>query len=141
MGFFSFTTCDTQESIANVYSNHKNAKRTIYLLQYDGSEPIPIDGYEGYGTYGNINAYAWIGKHNIEQAIELLGLPEKVRELDLFEDTKELHGIGLKLFNNHLDQLRYPLKFSYNKDANWHDYEPSRNDPAQGFFLGNSIEL
>ena len=53
MGFFSWKTADTNESIANIHSNHPNAGRTVYLLQPGGKEPVEETAYNGYGTPGS----------------------------------------------------------------------------------------
>jgi hypothetical protein len=51
MGFFSWKTADTDESIANVHTgNHK----TVFLLQPDGAEPIEDRAYDGYGRFGGV---------------------------------------------------------------------------------------
>ena len=47
MGYFSWLTCDTDESIANSYSEHENAHRTVYLLQPGELSNIKEEDYEG----------------------------------------------------------------------------------------------
>ncbi len=44
MGFFSWKTCDSKESISNVYSGRQ--VRTVYLLQPHGQKPL-----QGFGAH------------------------------------------------------------------------------------------
>lgn len=122
MGFFSWRTSDTKESIANTYSDHENAGRTVYLLQPDGKPPLVERGYEGYGVIG-VDVYAWIGKMN--------GGPN-VCDLDIHDDRDVLRRIGLELDGN--KSLRYPLKLSFSKDAVYENLKTAENCEYQGFF-------
>lgn len=76
MGFFSWKTCDTKESIPNRHSNQEC--RTVYLLQPNGEPPIRELAYDGYGMFGSprINVYDWLAAHNglknAEVAIKIL---------------------------------------------------------------------
>lgn len=62
MGFFSFKTCDTDRSIANIYSG--KPVRTVYLLQPNGDKAIAEPAYEGNGVFGGIDCYEWLAKMN-----------------------------------------------------------------------------
>lgn len=62
MGFFSFKTCDTNESIANIHSC--KPVRTVYLLQPNGEPPIAEPAYQGYGVFGGVDCYEWLAKMN-----------------------------------------------------------------------------
>jgi len=68
MGFFSWKTADTKRSIYNKYT--KSCK-PVYLLQPNGKPPIFEPEYEGYGQFGGIQAYYWLGLHNLPE--ELIG--------------------------------------------------------------------
>ena len=57
MGFFSWNTADTNESIANREAPHPNAGRTSYLLQPNGAPPIQEDDYVGYGVENDEDNY------------------------------------------------------------------------------------
>ncbi|MEE8428312.1 MAG: hypothetical protein V3S33_02260 [Gammaproteobacteria bacterium] len=97
MGFFSWKTADTGESIANAYADHPNAGRTVYLLQ-PGDEPLSqssfitqhpgdngvMSGYEGYGMFGGVDAYVWLAQHNDNLELKL-------------EDKDELRSMGIEL--------------------------------------------
>lgn len=67
MGFSSWTTCDTKESIAVRYAMHKNSNRTVYLLQPNGAKPITEHSYEGYCEFGGEDVDLWIAKNNLKK--------------------------------------------------------------------------
>ena len=136
MGFFSWKTADKDQSIANCYSA-KFKSKTVYLLQPHDA-PIPESNYEGYGVFGGIDAYAWLAKTNA-QYWQHQGCFEDIARLDIYEDTQELREFGIKLAFDMKDKIIFPLKFSYNKDANYHDLKASAGCEYQGFFY--DIEL
>lgn len=86
MGFFSWLTADTNESIANIHSSRYEGK-TVYLLQPDGQPPIEEKAYQGYGDFGGIDAYAWLATRNLPSS-----LTEKLNDEQL-----RLSGIALEL--------------------------------------------
>lgn len=63
MGFFSWLTADTGESIANCYS--VRLVRPVYLLQPYGKAPIEEPAYDGYGNFGEVNALDWLARANL----------------------------------------------------------------------------
>lgn len=63
MGFFSWLTADTGESIANRYS--VRLVRPVYLLQPYGKAPIEEPAYDGYGDFGEVNALDWLARANL----------------------------------------------------------------------------
>ena len=63
MGFFSFLTADTEESIANIHCDEHDG-REVFLLQPDGKPPIGEAEYDGYGVFGDVDAYAWLARIN-----------------------------------------------------------------------------
>lgn len=65
MGFFSWLTADTKETIANTYTD-KHREEGVYLLCPDGSK-IHEPFYEGYGIFGEQNAYVLLGRQNSER--------------------------------------------------------------------------
>ena len=181
MGYFSWKTCDTKESIANTQAYHPNAGRPVYMLQPNGLPNIEQYGYGGYGMFGGIDAYEWLAKMNLPESKlkEINDGSEKLRwegiELDCCEiyydkSTKKyycytdspLHpkitpvespnffsGVGgmnlwklskekkltkKTLFEAFPKDFKYPLKFSFNKDARYEDYPASKSCDKQGFF-------
>jgi hypothetical protein len=83
MGFFSFNTADTQQSIANKHS--KIGAKTVYLLQPHNQIAIEENEYDGYGNFGNINAYNWLANTNY---------PDECN--DLTEEEVYLLGVTIK---------------------------------------------
>lgn len=65
MGFFSWQTADTEESIYNKFS--EPGCKTVYLLQPNGQPPIKEDDYEGYGVFGGVDAYEWLARQNLTE--------------------------------------------------------------------------
>lgn len=130
MGFFSFLTADTNESIANVHSGHPNSKRPVYMLQPKGKEPIECTHYDGHGVFAGVDAYAWLAKMNIENTADL----------DLYDDCDELREWGIALAFHTPKRIKYPLKFSYSKNAVYEQLPKSEKCPYQGFFF-DGIEL
>ena len=89
MGFFSWNTADTNESIMNVYSN--SGARTVYLLHPSGKEHnISEDAYEGYGEFGGVDAYEFLAILNIDSDIldKAKSLKIDIRDLGIYLDYK-----------------------------------------------------
>lgn len=117
MGFFSWLTADTRESVMNC---HTNECRTVYMLQPNGEPPIEEKSYDGYGVFGGVDAYDWLVYRN--------GIPERLRT-----EGREKRNIGISMACGDYD-LRYPLKFSFDKDAVYEALPKSGDCPRQGFF-------
>jgi hypothetical protein len=66
MGYFSWLTADTNESISVLGADDpQHPTRPVWLLQPDGLPPILEESYEGYGDFGHVDAYAWLGMMNL----------------------------------------------------------------------------
>lgn len=61
MGFFSFKTQDTNQSIPNKYSNKKTF--TVYLHDDEGTR-WQEKNYAGYGVFGGMDIYKLFAKMN-----------------------------------------------------------------------------
>lgn len=63
MGFFSWKTADTKESIPSIHSSREPMK--AYLLQ-PGGAPALLDNcaYEGYGKIAGVDVYEWLAEQN-----------------------------------------------------------------------------
>lgn len=118
MGFISFLTADTQESIRNI---HTGEHRCVYLLQPHGRPSIEEAGYEGYGVFGEVDAFVWLAMHNLPQ----------IRLEQLAGDMDSLRDYGCEFENA---ECPYPLKFSFNPNAVYEELPASESDPDQGFF-------
>jgi len=68
MGFFSWKTADTKESIGNTSSTNSHSKKHgyIYLLQPNAPAICEVS-YEGYGVFAGVHAYCWLGSKNITE--------------------------------------------------------------------------
>jgi len=85
MGFFSWNTADTNESISNIHSDR--GARPVYLLQPDGKPAILEDAYNGYGVFGGKDAHIWL----METNAEVLGV--SLNSLT----TEQIRGMGISL--------------------------------------------
>ena len=110
MGFFSFRTADTKESISSRYS--QRGADTVYFLQPNGKPNVVESNYEGYGVFGRIDVFEWLAKMN-----------------GVGEDRQS----GIDLYFSE-DGIKYPLKFSFDRNARYEDLNASEDCPAQGFF-------
>ncbi|MCP3675180.1 MAG: hypothetical protein GY829_12015, partial [Gammaproteobacteria bacterium] len=63
MGFFSWITSDTNESIINIHSVDNKA-RPVYLIQPKGRAAIEEREYDGYGIFGDTDAFVWLAENN-----------------------------------------------------------------------------
>lgn len=66
MGYFSWLTADTLESIPVAGCDHPDhPSREVWLLQPNGECAIHEPSYQGYGVFGGIDAYQWLALHNL----------------------------------------------------------------------------
>lgn len=124
MGFISWQTADTKESIANIYTGQC---KPVYLLQPNGKPPIYEPEYKGYGVFGEKDAYVWLAENNLPQNVLC----------DFSEEALWDMGIDL-YFDGHCEdiikEVKYPLKFSFDKNAVYENLPASESCPYQGFF-------
>lgn len=160
MGFFSWLTADTGESIANIHSGHPNSGKTDYLLQPDGP-PIAQTGYAGYGVFGGVDACAWLAERNgagtRDAGIALAsGCYRDVVTDELFSSGGAYPGstphgrfdepfaayggrtpndlIEAGRWEEYIPEPGFPLKFSFDSNADYHALPASRTCPHQGYF-------
>ena len=120
MGFFSWITSDTDESISNVYS--ERGPLPVYLLCPNG-EKLYEPEYEGYGIFAGKDAYALLAQWNF---------PEKC-------NGEVEHDRLIGIYARH-ENIRYPLKFVKDKVWSYEDVDESEEDPKQGFFYDEDEE-
>ena len=71
MGFYSWKTADTHQSIRNTFAEDPHTDiGPVYLLQPHGLPPIIEPAYEGYGTFGGVDANTWLAIKNLESEID-----------------------------------------------------------------------
>lgn len=101
MGLFSFKTCDENQSIPVVFSDHKNRGRNVYFLMQNGQPSLVESAYEGNGVFGGVDVFDWLARANIN--IPEDSDPEEVRMLGIslnsssfkmwkFNDTVAFYG-------------------------------------------------
>jgi hypothetical protein len=122
MGFFSWNTADTQESIANSHSEHENANRTIYLLQPNGLDSIVEREYEGYGMFNNTDAYVWLGVNNFEDEILDAILTCSDNEEDFLDKVRSL-AISVNL-GHYFEDINTGETFAYNDSQYFEGMQP-----------------
>lgn len=160
MGFLSWTTGDTKESIPNQYVNHANSGMPIYLLQPNGRESICFSLNAGYGTFvecnewgaeRDINLFAWFALVNLPhiQKSNRSGLTAWLKDegidstsfqidrLDLEKDSQLLTSLGLSIMYNKEFEFIYPIKLSFNENAIYENCNSSELCKFQGYFYDN----
>tara|TARA_R110001583_G_scaffold52147_7_gene162204 strand:- start:1338 stop:1943 length:606 start_codon:yes stop_codon:yes gene_type:complete len=122
MGFFSFKTCDDDESIPSSYvGTHKNKLKKVYLLQPDGEKPVEEANYEGYGVFGGVDVYEWLARQNISDIPEDADI-EEVRLMGIYLDSLELFAKGnvvafMKKPDFFVDLIKRKFTEKYNDQA------------------------
>ena len=133
MGYFSWLTGDTKESISN--SDSCRGAQTVYLLQPNGQDAIKESDYEGYGVFGHIDAYEWIAKQNLSS--ELLN---KAEELDI-----ELRNLGINMvMGKYFLDIRTNKKYVFMGSEMFDDLNTFVDDDGKqtnygGTFTGETI--
>ncbi|EKZ5942112.1 MULTISPECIES: hypothetical protein [Enterobacterales] len=117
MGFFSWLTADTKKSIPNAHSNRE--VKTVYLLQPRGKKHIAEHAYQGYGVFGDVDAYVWLARRNAEHfGFNPNGM-----------DIEKLRSLGLSI------DLGEVCKDTHTGDF-WHIFSDARELVAGKCFLG-----
>lgn len=106
MGYYSWLTADTQESIPVFEATHPNAGRTVYLLQPGDLPSIAESAYQGNGVFGGVDVFHFLAFHNLpyETLINL--------------DQIEVHNLGVGLEHGHY----FMDKDTGQKHLVFHDY-------------------
>ena len=71
MGFFSWKTCDTNRSIANVYSDELTFD--VYMITPDG-RVFHETYYDGYGVFGGKDFYELLAELNGKESDRSVGI-------------------------------------------------------------------
>ncbi len=98
MGFFSWNTIDTNESIPSRYS--KRGTFTVYMVD-DNNHVWQEDNYEGYGIFG--------GKDFYELLAEMNGLSDRDEGIELFFERKNIIHPNLCRYKP-LEWVNKPIK-------------------------------
>ena len=117
MGFFSWKTADTKESIANIHSTHENAGMIVYLIQPNGQKAIMEQDYEGYEEFGGVDAYEWLALQNFDK--DILDKATKI------EDGLRSLAISC-VYGSYFEDIKTGEKFAYNLSEFFDDIKPFR---------------
>jgi len=125
MGFFSWNTCDTDQSIANKYSNRPTF--TVHMITPDGRVFTEKD-YDGYGVFG--------GKDYYELLAELNGIgSDRDDAIDLaFKNNPSGENTPGVIYPKLVENLEKDVVAQYNSLPNPESCE------AQGYFYGDDEE-
>lgn len=121
MGFFSWKTSDTNESVSNRYSSR--GALPVYVLCPDGRK-IKETNYEGYGVFGGEDIFALVAKWNY---------PDSCKDANgdwLSDDIIRNLGIDVNYDSN----AKYGIKIVEDGTLNYDDVDVSERCPNQGFF-------
>ena len=130
MGYFSWITSDTDESIAARRSERPT--KTVYLLSPDGKH-LREDDYEGFGVFGGTDAFVWWMRHN---------KPEECGDSTAEEIRRMFFANGSKIYhetNGGRENCEFPIKLA-SKPADYDSVDASVACPEQGYFYDNLIE-
>ena len=128
MGFFSWKTMDTDESIPNVYSNKPAFKVT--LIDDKGNKWTET-AYDGYGIFGGMDYYVLLAEMNRELLENIEGAKLNFNDTETVRDM----GISLEFHGNEAvkKQITWP-NFVRNPDRwEWKNEQP-KTCPNQGYF-------
>jgi len=124
MGYFSFKTADTGETIWNVHSaQSRGSTRTVFLLQPDGQPPLREESYNGFGDFGGVDAFVWLGRNNLPS--------ETVAGMS--DDALRVAGHGMFFGHAGSPEMTKPLKLSFDERAVYEDLAPSSMCESQGY--------
>lgn len=123
MGFFSFITQDTNESIPNPHSGRELG--TIYIHD-DKGNILEIGHYNGYGCFNGENFFLMIANMN------------RKRPVNMFDDYAVEKAIerGHSLYYKPRKDTKFP-NITRSKDWVWRNEAPLECDD-QGFFYDNA---
>lgn len=119
MGFFSWMTADTGESISNRYSTR--GALPCYVLCPDG-KVIEEQSYEGYGEFGEHDIFALFAQWNI---------PEQCIGNEIIDRDA---GIDYLYSGN---EIKYPIKIVRYNNVRYDEVDASVDCPYQGFFYND----
>ena len=125
MGFFSWNTCDTGESIANAYSTRPTFP--VHMITPDG-RVFTEENYEGYGEFGGKDFHELLAELNGLESDRLLGIDLTFKNNPSGDDTP---GV---IYPKFVEILEDDVVAQYNSLPNPESCE------AQGYFYGGDDE-
>lgn len=131
MGFFSYLTNDTNETVWNV---HTKREKTVYLIDDQGNT-YKEKAYDGYGVFGGKDIFILFAEMN---GLTTKTFPLKDDDYDGEDDEYErVRSDGIDLWHKAIadPELRKTLKFPnlVTYPQTWKNEMP-KHCPNQGFF-------
>lgn len=105
MGFFSWQTADTKESIGNIHSSKPSG--VVYLFQPNGKPSIKGSAYSGYGEIGGVDVYEWLAETNFGVANRSIGIMADCGSF--YSDAKHYYFCSIHLERPDFDQIKHML--------------------------------
>lgn len=125
MGFFSWLTCDTNESISNRYSVRGPLTAYVLIPKEFGGGFLKEENYEGYGVFGGRNIFALIAEWNKPDACTGDDEVDRMLGIDIYHDQNNPIKYGIKISSK-------PMEYEY--------AELSERCPDQGYFYCDEDE-
>ena len=119
MGFFSWLTCDTNESISNRHSIHGPLTAYALIPKEFGGGFLKEENYDGYGVFGGRDIFALVANWNKPDACT--------------GDDEEDRMLGIDLYYDRNNPIKYGIKIA-SKPMEYEDAEISDDCPDQGYF-------
>lgn len=135
MGFFSWKTCDTGESIFNTYSD----RETVSVAMVDDKGNVYIeDEYGGYGEFGGKDYYQLVAEMNVPDKCNGDVDHDRMLGIDIvFKDNKSGNIVGEDKLKIKVPILVSSNILRYNKDYKklWETTLPPVTCEYQGYFI------
>lgn len=119
MGFFSWLTCDTNESISNRHSVRGPLTAYALIPKEFGGGFLKEENYDGYGVFGGRDIFALVAEWNKPDACT--------------GDDEVDRMLGIDIYYDQNNPIKYGIKIA-SKPMEYEDAEISDDCPDQGYF-------
>ncbi|MUJ20327.1 hypothetical protein [Aliivibrio fischeri] len=106
MGFMSWETADTHQSIPNMHASHENANKAFYLLLPNNTSR-KVSYYNGYGQMLGRSAYCFVMEFNFTA--------EQLSIMD--DDDERLEMMGMMLLTGEYFETNEGVKYVYGENC------------------------
>ena len=127
MGFFSWVTSDTQESVWNRHTPQGATPCYLLIPPEFGGGFLYEEDYDGYGRFCGQDAYALVAKWN---------KPEECKDSEgEWKPDEEIRSIGINIacYDEDNASLKYPIKITRH-ECEYDSVDASNGCPNQGYF-------
>jgi len=135
MGFFSWKTCDTDESILNIYSDRET--KSVAMVDDKGNVYLE-DEYEGYGVFGGKDYYHLVAEMNVPEKCKGDVDHDRILGIDIvFKDNPSGDVSMENKFNIKVPILVSATLVNYTRDYKklWEITRPPVTCEYQGYFI------